>query len=247
MKGKHKPYGPYERFVKRPLDCVLAVIALILLSPVLGIVALLIKRKLGPPVLFTQMRPGLIDPKTGRERIFKMYKFRTMTDARDQEGNLLPDEMRLTAFGKLLRSTSLDELPELWNIIKGDMAVIGPRPQLVRDMVFMSDEQRQRHTVRPGLSGLAQIRGRNAIDWETKLNSDLEYIKKITFLTDIKIILKTVWKVLKREGISEDGMDTAVDYGDYLLNIKSIDQRKYNALQNYAGDLLQKNISKKYI
>ena len=238
MNGKHKPYGPYERFVKRPLDCVLAFMALILLSPVLGIVALLIKRKLGPPVLFTQMRPGLIDPKTGRERIFKIYKFRTMTDERDQEGNLLPDEMRLTAFGKLLRSTSLDELPELWNIIKGDMAVIGPRPQLVRDMVFMSDEQRQRHTVRPGLSGLAQIRGRNAISWEEKLSSDLEYIKKITFLTDIKIILKTVWKVLKREGISEDGMDTAVDYGDYLLESGKIDQRSYTFLQGYAEEVV---------
>lgn len=173
-----RPYGVYERYFKRPLDCVIAVGALIVFAPLLVIIAMLVKLKLGSPVIFAQMRPGLINHQTGKEKIFKLYKFRTMTDERNCEGELLPDEMRLTGFGAWLRSTSLDELPELFNILKGDMAIVGPRPQLVRDMVFMSKEQRERHTVRPGLTGLAQIRGRNTLSWGKKLYSDLEYIEK---------------------------------------------------------------------
>lgn len=187
-----KPNSKYEQYIKRPLDAVLSIGAAVVLSPVLGITALSVKKKLGSPVLFTQERPGIIDPSTGKETIFKLYKFRTMTDERDENGDLLPDSVRLTKFGAWLRSTSLDELPELFNIIKGDMAVIGPRPQLVRDMVFMAKEERQRHQVRPGLSGLAQVRGRNAISWDGKLSSDLEYIKKISFTGDARIILETL-------------------------------------------------------
>ena len=167
--NSHKPYGPYEKFIKRPLDCVLASCALVVLSPVLGVTAILVKNKLGSPVIFTQERPGKIDPKTGKENIFKLYKFRTMTDERDENGEFLPDEVRLTKFGKTLRSTSLDELPELWNIVKGDMAIIGPRPLLVRYLERYSPEQRRRHEVRPGFSGLAQVHGRNSISWEDSI------------------------------------------------------------------------------
>ena len=173
---EHKA-GIYEKYIKRLLDIVLSLCAIIVLSPVMLITALLVRIKLGSPVIFCQQRPGKIDSKTGKEKIFKMYKFRSMTDARDEDGELLPDEVRLTKFGKALRSTSLDELPELFNILKGDMSIVGPRPQLVRDMVFMSAEQRQRHLVRQGLTGLAQINGRNAIDWEEKLEWDLRYIE----------------------------------------------------------------------
>lgn len=235
----HKPYGPYEKFIKRPLDCFLAVVAMAVLSPVLGITALLVKIKLGSPVIFTQMRPGMIDRKTGTEKIFKLYKFRTMTDERDAEGNLLPDEVRLTKFGKALRATSLDELPELANIALGHMGVCGPRPQLVKDMVFMTREQRERHTVRPGLTGLAQVSGRNAISWEGKLTADLQYIKKITFLGDCKIILQTIGKVFAKEGITEDGMATAADFGDYLLATGKVDKETYNEKQLEAKRLLE--------
>lgn len=208
---EHKPYGPYEAYIKRPLDFCLSLGALIVLSPVMGVTALLVKTKLGSPVIFKQPRPGK------NEKIFNIYKFRTMTDERDENGKLLPDEVRLTDFGKFLRSTSLDELPELVNILKGEMAVIGPRPQLVKDMVFMTAEQRLRHSVRPGLSGLAQIRGRNAISWEGKLASDLEYIQNITFLKDASIVIKTIFKSIKREGITDGDSATALDLGDYLL------------------------------
>lgn len=150
-----------------------------------------------------------------------------MTDQKDEQGNLLPDEVRLTKFGKMLRSTSIDELPELWNILKGDMSVVGPRPQLIKDMVFMTDEQRKRHSVLPGLTGLAQVNGRNAITWEAKLQFDLDYIKKITFLRDISLILRTVLKTVRREGIAQEGMDTGMDLGDYLLFSKSINQEYY--------------------
>ncbi len=193
--------GFYERYIKRPQDFMCAFLALIVLSPVLLITGVLVRVKLGSPVIFKQKRPGK------DEKIFTLYKFRTMTDGKDKNGNLLSDEERLTSFGKKLRATSLDELPELFNILKGDMAVVGPRPQLVRDMVFMTEEQRKRHSVRPGLTGLAQVNGRNAIDWEKKLAYDQEYIKKITFLGDVKIIWKTVQKaLLRQEGITEDGM-----------------------------------------
>lgn len=226
----HKPYGPYERFVKRPLDACLAALALVCLSPVMGVTALLVRTKLGSPVVFSQERPGRIDPKTGEEKIFRLYKFRSMTDARDAEGNPLPDGERLTPFGRVLRSTSLDELPELWNILRGDMAVVGPRPQLVRDMVFMTPEQRGRHRVRPGLTGLAQIRGRNAISWEGKLGSDLEYVGRVTFLGDAGIVLRTVAKVFGRDGISAEGMATAEDYGDYLLRVGKVTGEEHERL-----------------
>ena len=167
-----------------------------------------------------------------------MYKFRSMTDARDENGELLPDEVRLTKFGRALRSTSLDELPELWNIFKGDMSIVGPRPQLVRDMVFMTPEQRLRHTVMPGLTGLAQVSGRNAISWEDKLAADLRYIRQITFLGDVKIVLLTVRKVFFREDISADGMDTAEDLGDYLLRTAQVSEEAYQELQEESRELL---------
>lgn len=212
----------YKKYFKRPLDIICSLLALIILSPVLLITAILVRIKLGSPVIFKQKRPGL------NEKIFTLYKFRTMTDKRDEEGNLLPDEERLTKFGKLLRSTSLDELPELWNILKGDMSVVGPRPQLIKDMVFMTDEQRRRHTVRPGLTGLAQVNGRNAIPWEIKLQYDLDYLKRITFFKDVSIILKTIIKAISRDDISQEGMDTGEDLGEYLLTNNVISFDIYN-------------------
>ncbi len=224
--------GVYARYIKRILDVLLSGCALIVLSPVLLIVAVLVRIRLGSPVIFCQPRPGK------DEKIFKMYKFRSMTDARDENGELLPDEIRLTKFGRTLRSTSLDELPELWNIFKGDMSIVGPRPQLVRDMVFMTPEQRLRHTVMPGLTGLAQVSGRNAISWEDKLATDLRYIRRITFLGDVKIVLLTVKKVFCRENISADGMDTAEDLGDYLLRTAQVSQEAYQKLQAESKELL---------
>lgn len=224
--------GVYARYIKRILDVLLSGCALIVLSPVLLIVAVLVRTKLGSPVIFCQPRPGK------DEKIFKMYKFRSMTDARDENGELLPDEVRLTRFGRTLRSTSLDELPELWNIFKGDMSIVGPRPQLVRDMVFMTPEQRLRHTVMPGLTGLAQVSGRNAISWENKLATDLRYIRRITFLGDVKIVLLTVKKVFCREDISADGMDTAEDLGDYLLRTAQVSEEAYQKLQAEGRELL---------
>jgi len=205
------------------MDFILSLCAIIVLVPVLLVVALLVRIKLGSPVLFKQKRPGL------NEKIFTLYKFRTMTDERDENGELLPDEIRLTRFGKLLRSTSLDELPGLFNIIKGDMSIVGPRPQLLKDMVFMDVRQRRRHTITPGLTGWAQINGRNDMTWEDKLEYDLEYIEKPSFLFDMKIILITVLKVFKREGISAEGYDTAEDLGDYLLREKRITDSEYAA------------------
>lgn len=195
MKEKHKPYGPYERFFKRPLDFLCGVLALLVFGWLYIIVAILVRVKLGSPVLFKQERPGR------NEKIFKLYKFRTMTDAKDGEGNLLPDEERLTKFGRMLRSTSLDELPEALNIIKGDMSLIGPRPLLVSYLPYYTEEEKKRHDVRPGLSGLAQVNGRNAISWDRKLAYDVEYVSRITFWGDVKIILQTVVKTLKRSDI----------------------------------------------
>ena len=229
---KQAKQGIYARYIKRILDVLLSGCALIVLSPVLLIVAVLVRTRLGSPVIFCQPRPGK------DEKIFKMYKFRSMTDARDENGELLPDEVRLTRFGRTLRSTSLDELPELWNIFKGDMSIVGPRPQLVRDMVFMTPEQRLRHTVMPGLTGLAQVSGRNAISWENKLATDLRYIRRITFLGDVKIVLLTVKKVFCREDISADGMDTAEDLGDYLLRTAQVSQEAYQKLQAESKELL---------
>lgn len=192
---QHKPYGPYEKYIKRLLDCFLSILALIVLSPIIIITALLVRVKLGSPVLFTQERPGK------NEKIFKLYKFRTMTSQTDEKGNFLPDEVRLTSFGKKLRSTSLDELPELLNIIKGDMAIIGPRPLLVKYLSYYTKEEHHRHDVRPGLTGLAQVNGRNNLSWELRFKNDLEYVNKITFIRDISIIGKTVLKVLGRSDI----------------------------------------------
>jgi lipopolysaccharide/colanic/teichoic acid biosynthesis glycosyltransferase len=200
--GSHIPYGPYEAVIKRPLDMVLSGMAMILLSPVLMVTALLVRIKLGSPVIFRQERPGL------SERIFTLFKFRTMTNRRDTEGQLLPDEERMTSFGKKLRSSSVDELPELMNIFKGDMAIVGPRPLLVEYLPKYNEEQHHRHDVRPGLTGLAQVRGRNSLTWEEKFKDDVEYVNHITFLTDMKIIFDTVKVVLNKSGISSETSST---------------------------------------
>lgn len=193
----HHPYGPYERFFKRPLDLLCGLTAVLVFWWLYLILALLVRVKLGSPVLFAQKRPGK------DEKIFTLYKFRTMTDARDEHGNLLPDEVRLTRFGKLLRATSLDELPEAFNIIKGDMSVIGPRPLLVRYLPRYNAEQRRRHEVRPGLSGYAQVHGRNAVSWQEKFQMDVAYVDHITFLGDLKIIWDSVMVAfIRRDGIS---------------------------------------------
>lgn len=228
--------GIYRRYIKRPMDFLLSLIALVVLSPVFLLVAILVRTKLGSPVLFKQKRPGL------NEKIFTMYKFRTMTDERDENGELLPDSIRLTKFGKFLRSTSLDELPELLNILRGDMSIVGPRPQLVRDMVFMNSKQRERHSVLPGLTGWAQVNGRNGVTWEKKLELDLEYINNLTLLNDWKIILITVSKVFIRDGISAEGMDTAEDLGDYLLREKKITKDQYYVAIEESKRLLKTNI-----
>jgi len=215
----------YCRYVKRGLDFLLSFFALIVLSPIMLMLTIM-------GAIIMKGNPFFIQPRPGKnEKIFNLIKFRTMTCEKDEFGKLLPDDKRLVPYGRFLRSTSLDELPELVNILKGEMAIVGPRPQLVRDMVFMTDEQRKRHRVCPGLSGLAQIRGRNAISWEYKLNSDLEYIEAISFLGDLKIILQTVTKVIKREEISADGMETAEDFGDYLLRIEQISRDEYDKKQ----------------
>ena len=231
-----KKQGIYERYIKRLLDIICALAALIVFGWLYIIVAILVRVKLGSPVLFTQPRPGK------DEKIFKLYKFRTMTDARDENGKLLPDDVRLTKFGKALRSTSLDELPEAFNILKGDMSVIGPRPQLVRDMVFMTPEQRLRHTVRPGLSGLAQTRGRNALSWDGKLKTDLEYIQHVTFLGDLKIIFDTVKQVFFRqkglENSDVDEVEITDDFGDYLLKAGRVSIEEYVEKQAEAKEML---------
>lgn len=192
----------YRLFFKRLIDILLSLLALIVLSPVLVVVALLVRIKLGGPVLFSQNRPGK------DEKIFKMYKFRTMTDERDSNGELLPDNIRLTKFGKLLRSTSLDELPELWNILKGDMSIVGPRPLLVQYLPLYNEDQKRRHNVRPGLTGLAQVSGRNAISWEEKFQLDIKYIEKLSFFIDCKCIALTIKKVFLKEGISSNSSQT---------------------------------------
>lgn len=222
----------YAKFFKRPLDFCCALAAILCLSPVLIVLTVLGAIKMKGNPFFTQPRPGL------NEKIFKLVKFRTMTNEKDANGNLLPDEVRLNAYGKFLRSTSLDELPELFNILKGDMAVIGPRPQLVRDMVFMTPEQRRRHTVRQGLSGLAQVNGRNAITWENKIAFDLEYIDHISFIGDVIIILATLGKVFRRDGITEQDCDTATDLADYLLAEGRITREEYDRGLDFAKELI---------
>lgn len=195
MENKHKPYGPYEKYFKRPIDILCALAAIIVFSWLYIIVAILVRIKLGSPVLFTQDRPG----KDGK--IFKLYKFRTMTDARDEKGELLPDDVRLTKFGRLLRSTSLDELPEAFNILKGDMSIIGPRPLLVSYLPYYTEEEKHRHDVRPGLSGWAQVNGRNVTPWDERLQMDIDYVNKVTLLFDLKILFMTVYKTVKRSDI----------------------------------------------
>lgn len=187
----------YRKYFKRPFDFICSLLALVVLSPVLLIIALLVRIKLGSPVIFKQKRPGL------NEKIFTLYKFRTMTDKKDEHGNLLPDEIRLTKFGKMLRSTSLDELPELWNILKGDMSVVGPRPLAVQYLPYYTDEERKRHSVRPGLTGLAQVNGRNAISWEERFSYDLQYIKNICLLIDIKVIIGSMLVVISQKDIEQ--------------------------------------------
>ena len=216
----------YRQFFKRFYDIVLSGLALIVLSPLLIILMITGAIAMGGNPFFTQKRPGKKD-KNGKERIFKLIKFRTMSNKKDASGNLLPDDQRLNKYGKFLRSTSLDELPELLNIFIGDMSVIGPRPQLVKDMVFMSEEQRHRHDVRPGLSGLAQVNGRNNITWEQKFEYDLEYISKISLLGDIGLILKTIFKVFKRADTVREGTESDIDFGDWLLKEGKIDQTEY--------------------
>lgn len=196
----------YEKYIKRPQDCICASLALIVLSPVMGVTALLVRKRLGSPVIFTQDRPG----KDGK--VFKLYKFRSMTDERDKYGKLLPDEVRLTEFGKRLRSTSLDELPELLNIVKGDMSIVGPRPLLVSYLDRYNDYQARRHEVRPGFTGLAQVNGRNAISWDEKFEFDVEYVDNISFLKDWKIILNTVGAVLRKDGISSQNSVTMEEF-----------------------------------
>lgn len=198
--------GIYEKYIKRCLDFVLSLIAIIILSPVMLITALLVRIKLGSPVIFCQERPGL------NEKVFKMYKFRTMTDEKDENGNLLPDEVRLTSFGKKLRSTSLDELPELLNILKGDMSIIGPRPLLVKYLPRYNEFQKHRHDVRPGFTGYAQVNGRNSISWEEKFELDIHYVNRISFFLDLKILIKTIKVVLFKEGITSNNSETMEEF-----------------------------------
>ena len=207
METEHKPYGPYEKYFKRPLDLLCGLAAVIVFAWLYLLVAVLVRFKLGSPVLFTQDRPGR------GEKVFKLYKFRSMTDARDENGELLPDEVRLTKFGRMLRATSLDELPEAFNIIKGDMSVIGPRPLLVKYLPRYSPEQHRRHEVCPGLSGYAQVHGRNAVSWQEKFRMDVEYVDHITFLGDLKIIWDTVVTAfVKRDGISSETSATMEEF-----------------------------------
>lgn len=223
----------YEKYLKRVLDLMLSMVALMVLSPVLLVLIVLGAVKMKGNPFFTQLRPGK------EEKIFRLIKFRSMTCETDAQGNPLPDEVRLTRYGKLLRSTSLDELPELINILKGDMSIVGPRPQLVRDMVFMTSAQRRRHSVRPGLTGLAQVSGRNNITWEQKFEYDLQYIDGgITFANDVKIILQTVEKVFKREDTVREGTASDLDFGDWLLQKGEVTEEDYTRCQEEARELM---------
>lgn len=224
----------YAKYLKRAIDFFLSFIALIVLSPVLLMLMVVGAIVMKGNPFFTQLRPGK------DEKIFKLVKYRTMTCEKDKDGKLLPDEKRLTKYGKVLRTTSLDELPELWNILKGDMSIVGPRPQLVRDMVFMNEEQRRRHSVRQGLTGLAQISGRNNITWEQKIEYDLQYIDGgITFIGDVKIIFRTVGKVLKRNDTVREGTVSDMDFGDWLMMEGKIDKVRYDEKQKEAKILLK--------
>lgn len=201
--------GLYEGKFKRKMDFILSLFAIIVLSPVILVTAILVRKKLGSPILFKQKRPGL------DEKIFKMYKFKSMSSEKDERGNLLPDSVRLTKFGRALRSTSLDELPGLFNILKGDMSIIGPRPLAEQYLPYYTDEERARHSVKPGLSGLAQVNGRNTASWEERFAYDIKYVNNITFLGDVKIIILTILKALKRTDIGERGVDAPIDFDEY--------------------------------
>lgn len=227
----------YAKFFKRFFDFILSLTAVTILLPILLILAIVGAIAMKGNPFFVQPRPGK-KGRNGKEKIFKLIKFRTMSNAKDKDGNLLPDDQRLGKYGAFLRSTSLDELPELFNILLGHMAIVGPRPQLVRDMVFMTEEQRRRHDVRPGLTGLAQCSGRNNMSWEQKFEYDLKYIEKITFIGDVKILVKTVVSVFRREGINEEGMATAMDLGDYLLQTGQVEKEEYDEKQDEAKKLL---------
>ncbi len=228
----------YVGFWKRIFDVLLSSVALVILSPLLILLIVIDAVMMKGNPFFFQWRPGKKD-KHGTEIIFHIIKLRTMTNERDKDGNLLPDSERLTPFGRFIRTTSMDELYQLVNVLKGDMSLIGPRPQLVRDMVFMTKKQRRRHDVRPGISGLAQIRGRNALSWEGRLAADIEYVENISFTEDVHIIIETIGKVLKRENTNTEGMDTSEDYGDYLLRIGKIDEAYYRDKQQEAIELLK--------
>ncbi len=232
-------YIMYAKFFKRLLDFILSVTALIVLSPILLILTVVGAIAMKGNPFFLQPRPGK-KGKDGKEKIFKLIKFRTMSNAKDKDGNLLPDDQRLGRYGRFLRSTSQDELLELVNIVVGDMSIVGPRPQLVRDMVFMTEEQRRRHDIRPGLTGLAQVNGRNNITWEQKFKYDLQYIDcGITFVGDLKIILQTVAKVLKRSDIVRDGTVSDMDFGDWMLMNGNVDKETYDKRQAEAKELLE--------
>ena len=235
--------GFYEKYIKRLLDIICSLLFIIVFCWLYAIIAVIVRVKMGSPVLFKQPRPGII--KNGKETIFDMYKFRSMTDKRDENGELLPDDQRLPKFGTMLRSTSLDELPEIFCILKGDMSVIVPRPQLVSDMVFMNETQRMRHTAKPGLTGLAQVKGRNAVTWEEKLNWDLKYIEKVSFFGDVKILFETVAVVFKRSGITDGENATALDYGDALLKAGKVSKPQYDALQAHARNLIEEHEGKR--
>ena len=223
----------YQKYGKRLLDITASVTALIVLTPLLIWLAWKIRKNLGSPVIFSQIRPGK------GNKLFRLYKFRSMTDAKDKDGNLLPDEERMTDFGRKLRATSLDELPELWNILKGDMSIVGPRPQLVRDMVFFTEEEMHRQDVTPGLTGLAQISGRNNIDWKERFVYDLKYIKKISLQEDLRIIWRTIFKVGNQEDIATDGMETSEDYGDWLLRKNLLTKLTYEQKKQLANEKLR--------
>ena len=231
--------GFYEKYIKRVLDIICSLLFIIGFSWLYLILAILVKIKMGSPVIFKQPRPGIV--KNGKETIFDMFKFRSMTDERAENGEFLPDHQRLSSFGEKIRSTSLDELPEVFSILKGDMSVVGPRPQLVRDMVFMTERQRMRHTAKPGLTGLAQVKGRNAVTWEEKLNWDLKYIEKVSLLGDVKILFETVAVVIKRSGITDGENVTALDYGDVLLKEGKVSKLQYDALQAHARKLIEEH------
>ena len=229
----------YAKYIKRSLDFILSFIAIFVLSPVFFVLTILGLIAMRGNPFFIQLRPGK-KGKDGKERIFKLIKFRTMDNRKDKEGNLLPDNIRLNKYGRILRSTSLDELPELFNILKGDMSIVGPRPQLVRDMTFMSAEQRRRHNVRPGLTGYAQVSGRNNISWEQKFEYDIQYVNNgITLINDVGIIFQTIGKVLKCSDIVREGTVSDMDFGDWLMQEGKVTQEEYEQKQDKAERLLE--------